>query len=302
MNVKEIVKNPYKIFESLAKRGYLNCLPDKVYIKFLFRSRMGRWPNFKNPQTFNEKLQWLKLYDRKPIYTTLVDKYAVKQYVAERIGEDYIIPTLGVWEKFDDIDFDTLPDQFVLKCTHDSGGIVICRSKKDLDLPAARNKIEKCLKRNFYWNGREWPYKKVKPRIIAEAYMEDTATKELRDYKFFCFNGEPKFILVCRDRFGKSGLTEDFYTVEWQHLQLKRPKHPNAEVPAEKPEELEQIVEISKKLSKGIPFVRTDFYVVNHKVYFGEFTFFPANGFERFEPEEWDNICGSWIRLPDRKI
>lgn len=302
MNVREIVKNPYKIFESLAKRGYLNCLPDKVYIKFLFRSRVGRWPDLKNPRTLNEKLQWLKLYDRKPIYTTMVDKYAVKQYVAERIGEEYIIPTLGVWEKFDDIDFDALPDQFVLKCTHDSGGLVICKSKKDFDIYAARNKIEKCLKRNFYWNGREWPYKDVKPRIIAEAYMEDTATKELRDYKLFCFNGEPKVILVCRDRFGDSGLTEDFYTVQWQHLRLKRPKHPNAVVPAEKPEELEQIVEISQKLSKEIPFLRTDFYIVNHKVYFGEVTFFPANGFERFDPEEWSYTFGSWVKLPDRKM
>ena len=284
-----------------AKHKILRLLPDKVFLQLLYWPRFGKRLDLKHPKTYNEKLQWLKLYDRKPIYTTMVDKYAVKQYVAERIGEDYIIPTLGVWEKFDDIDFDTLPDQFVLKCTHDSGGLVICRSKKDLDIDAARNKIEKCLKRNYYWNGREWPYKNVKPRILAETYMEDTATKELRDYKFFCFNGEAKMMFLATDRHkGKEALKFDFYDMNFNRLPFER-GYPSSNRAIEKPETFDEMRKLSEKLSQGIPHVRVDFYEVDGKNYFGELTFSPGNGVERFEPEEWDYTCGSWIKLPQKK-
>ena len=177
-----------------------HIIPDALYLKLRYWKVFHKPLNLKNPQTFNEKLQWLKLYDRKPEYTCMVDKYKAKQYVAERIGQEYIIPTLGVWDSFDEIDFDALPDQFVLKCTHDSGGLVICQDKKTLDKEAARRRITASLQRNYFWANREWPYKNVKPRIIAEVYMQDTVTAELRDYKFFCFNGTAKLLFIATDR------------------------------------------------------------------------------------------------------
>ena len=183
------------LISSLNRRNLLNWMPDKMYIEMLYKVRMGRKLNLDNPQTFNEKLQWLKLYDRKPEYTTMVDKAAVKDYVADKIGSEYIIPTLGVWEHFDDIDFDQLPNQFVLKCNHDSGGLVICKDKASLDMEAAREKIESSLKRNFYYHSREWPYKNVKPCIIAEKYMVDESGTELKDYKFYCFGGDRKSVV-----------------------------------------------------------------------------------------------------------
>lgn len=281
----------------LFRQGIMRKLPDPIYLKMRYRLALKKSLRLEDPHTFNEKLQWLKLYDRKPIYTTMVDKFAVKQYVAERIGKEYIIPTLGVWDKFDDIDFDALPNQFVLKCTHDSGGLVIVRDKDTMNMGAAKQKIEKSLKDNYYYNGREWPYKDVKPRIIAEQYMTDGGNK-LSDYKIHNFNGIPKVILVCRDRFASSGLTEDFFTGTWEHLDIRRPNHPNSTTEIEKPAELDEMLELSRVLSKDIPFLRTDFYTINHKVYFGEMTFYPASGFAGFVPDEWDKTLGGWIKMP----
>ena len=193
-NIKEFFVNPVARFDILSSRGLLDWMDDETYLRKYYKLRMGKELNLENPQTFNEKLQWLKLHDRKDIYTTMVDKYEVKKYVSNIIGEQYIIPTYGVWDRFDDIDFDSLPEQFVLKCTHDSGGLIIVRDKSKLDIKAAKKKINKCLKRNYYSHGREWPYKNVKPCVVAEAYMEDDATSELRDYKFFCFDGEVKVL------------------------------------------------------------------------------------------------------------
>lgn len=275
-----------------------NMLPDPIFLKLCYRRRIGKKLDLKNPRTFNEKLQWLKLHDRNPLYTVLVDKYAVKDYVAEKVGGEHIIPTLGVWDRFEDIDFDVLPDQFVLKCTHDSGGLVIVRDKAKLDIAAARTKINKSLSRNYYYAGREWPYKNVKPRIIAEKYMTDQSCAELADYKVHCFNGEAKVVLVCQDRHSSSGLTEDFFTKEWEHLDIQRPKHPNAKVVPERPVHLEQILQLSEQLAQGYPFMRVDFYDVNGQIYFGEITFFPASGFEAFVPAEWDTKLGDWLRLP----
>ena len=284
--------------ELLKKASHI--LPDKMYIKLKFYSRMGRFPDLKNPKTFNEKLQWLKLYNRNPEYTRMVDKYEAKKYVADIIGEEYIIPTLGVWDKFDDIDFDKLPDQFVLKCTHDSGGLVICRDKSKLDKDAARKKIEKSLKENYYWSTREWPYKNVKPRIIAEQYMEDGATAELRDYKFFCFDGEVKALFIATER---ASLTEetkfDFFDGDFVHLPFTN-GHPNADVQPKKPEKFELMKKQAGILSKGIPHARIDFYEVDGKVYFGEITFFHWSGMMPFEPAEWDIRFGDWINLPQR--
>lgn len=279
---------------------YAKILSDETHLKIRFKLKMGRRLDLENPQTFNEKLQWLKLYDRKPIYTTMVDKYAVKQYVAEQIGEEYIIPTLGVWDRFDDIDFDALPDQFVLKCTHDSGGLVICRDKSKLDMAAAKAKIEKFLKREYYWVHREWPYKNVKPRIIAEQYMEDSKTAELRDYKFFCFNGVVMALYVATERqqVGEE-VKFDFFDPEFNYLPFRQ-GHLNAKTPPEKPENLEKMKRLAATLSKGIPHTRVDFYEVDGKVYFGEFTFYHMAGFSSFEPEEWDYTFGSWLQLPEK--
>ena len=278
----------------------LSPLNDKPYLSLLYRFKLKKKMNWNDPQTFNEKLQWLKLYNRKPEYTKMVDKYEVKKYVADLIGEEYIIPTLGVWDRVEDIDFDTLPNQFVLKCTHDSGGLVICRDKSTLDIPEAIKKLKRSLKRNFYWYGREWPYKNVKPRIIAEKYMEDDRDKELRDYKFFCFDGKVKLLFIATERSNKNSETKfDFFDTEYNHLNIRN-GHPNSDKPVEKPQNFEKMKELSSVLSKGIPHVRVDFYEVNGKVKFGEMTFFHWSGLVPFEPEEWDHKIGSWIKLPEK--
>ena len=227
----------------------------------------------------------------------MVDKYAAKEYVASKIGEKYIIPTLGVWNCSDDININLLPDRFVLKCTHDSGGVVLCDHKSNFDLDAAKRKIDNCLKRNYYWSGREWPYKNVPRRIIAEEFMKSDAGG-LSDYKVHCFNGEPKLILVCKDRFTSTGLTEDFFSSDWEHLDIRRPSHPNSKTEITKPDELSEMLTLARKLSEDIPFLRVDFYIIEHKVYFSELTFYPASGFERFVPEKWDETLGSWLELP----
>ena len=273
------------------------CLSDKAYIKLAYFRRFHRFPNLKNPKTYNEKLQWLKLYDRKPIYTTMVDKYEAKKYVADIIGEEYIIPTLGVWDKFDDIDFDSLPNQFVLKCTHDSGGLVICKDKKDFDIYRAKRKINKSLSTNYYYHGREWQYKNVKPRIISEKYMEDSKTSELRDYKFFCFNGEAKMLFIATDRQKKDEETKfDFFDMDFNLLPFTN-GHPHASVVPKKPKCFDEMRILAEKLSVGIPQLRVDFYEVNGKVYFGELTFFHWGGMMPFDPPEWDEKIGQWIDI-----
>ena len=226
----------------------------------------------------------------------MVDKYEVKKYIAQIIGEEYIIPTLGIWEKFDDINFECLPNQFVLKCTHDSGGLVICRDKKTFDRNSAKKIIEKSLKRNFYFWGREWPYKEVKPRIIAEKYMEDDSG-ELKDYKIHNFNNGKKIILVCKDRFSTRGMTEDFFDESWNHLDIARPGHKNSKNVILKPKNLEKMLCFSEKLAHDIPFLRVDFYEVGGKVFFGELTFYPSSGFISFEPSSVDQKWGEYIDL-----
>lgn len=294
--VLKVIKNPKKIIRFADYKGLFNFLPDKAYLKFMFRVNMGKKLNLDNPKTFNEKLQWLKLNDRKDIYTTMVDKYEVKNYVADKIGKEYIIPTLGVWDKFEDIDFDKLPEQFVLKCTHDSGGLVICRDKSKLDIKNAKTKINKCLKKNYYKHGREWPYKNVKPRIIAEQYMEDSNTGDLPDYKFFCFNGVVKAMFIATERFGKEETKFDFFDENFNHLPFTN-GHPNADNPLKKPEQFEKMKELASVLSKGIPQVRVDFYEINNKIYFGELTFSHWGGMVPFNPEEWDEKMGEFIKL-----
>ena len=277
-----------------------HLIPDGVYLKLRYKMRMGKKLNLKRPETYNEKLNWLKLNDRRPEYVRMVDKYEVKKYVADKIGEQYIIPTLGVWNSFDEIDFASLPDQFVLKCTHDSGGLAICKDKSTFNIDAAKVKIEKSLKENYYWHTREWPYKNVQPRIIAEKYMEDELTKELRDYKFFAFDGKVKALFIASERYAADETKFDFFDENFNHLPFTN-GHPNAEITPAKPENFDEMKTLAEKLSVGIPQVRVDFYEVNGKTYFGELTFAHWGGMTPFKPEEWDYVFGSWIDLPKKQ-
>jgi len=280
-------------FKEFIKR----LMPDKIYLKIVFKKIMKYDLNLNHPVTFNEKLQWLKLYDRKDIYTTMVDKYEAKKYVADIIGEEYIIPTLGVYDKFDAIDFEKLPNQFVIKCTHDSGGVVICKDKNSFDIKSAQKKMDKSLKKNFYFSGREWPYKNVKPRIIIEKYMEEKNYTQLNDYKLMCFNGKVKCSFVCSERDNKKeGLAVTFFDNNWNRLPFQR-HYRNSDAEIKKPKNFDKMVELAELLSKNIPFVRVDFYEIKNKIYFGELTFYPGSGFEEFTPEEWDKKLGDMIDL-----
>ena len=276
-------------------RVALTPLPDKTYLSFLYRLKIGKKLNWDDPKTFNEKLQWLKLYNRKPEYTRMVDKYEAKDYVAGIIGKEHIIPTLGVWEKFDDIDFSALPDKFVLKCTHDSGGLVICKDKSKFDKNAARKKINKSLRTNYYLRGREWPYKDVKPRILAEEYFVDESGDGLQDYKFFCFDGEPQFMFIATGR-ANHKTCFDFFDMNFDWIPVKQ-HYPNAIVTPRKPKQFEKMKQLAAQLSKDFKHVRVDFFQVGDKVYFGELTFFHFGGFERFEPESYDFKFGEYLRL-----
>ena len=268
---------------------------DEIYVRVEYFIVFGKRLRLKNPQTYSEKLQWLKLHEGDPIYTRMVDKAEAKKYVTEIIGEEYIIPTYGVWNHFDEIDFDKLPDQFVLKTTHDSG-VIICKDKKTLDKNAAKVKLEKSLKNDYYYTSKEWPYKNVVPRIIAEKYMEDESG-ELCDYKLFCFDGKMKALFIATDRFTSGEETKfDFFDENFNHLPFTN-GHPNATKPIKKPESFQQMKDLAEKLSQKIPHVRVDFYCTNGKIYFGELTFFHWGGFKRFEPEEWDFKFGEWFKL-----
>lgn len=305
--MKQKIMKAYKLltdkiyrFHYLSERGVYDKLTDEEYLRKKYRTMMGRELKLDPPRTYNEKLQWLKLYNRRPEYSRLVDKFEVKQIVASLIGAEYVIPNLGVWDSFDQIDFDTLPDQFVLKCTHDSGGLVICKDKSKLDLAQAKRKIEHSLKTNFYMLGREWPYKHVKPRIMAEAYMEDSQTRELRDYKFFVFDGVCKTLFVASSRYKEGDETRfDFFDMDFKKMDIRH-GHPNADTPIEKPQCFDEMRWIAEKLGQGHPHVRIDLYEVDGKVYFGEYTFFHHSGFVPFDPEEWDQRFGEWITLPER--
>lgn len=275
---------------------------DEFYLKTLYRLYYRRPLNLNKPETFSEKMQWLKLNWRQPVFTTMADKYSVKSFVAERIGSEYVIPCYGVWDSFDQIDFDSLPDSFCLKCTHDSGSYVICRDKAKFDKESARKILEKNRNKNFFYEFREWPYKDVKARIIAEEYIPSLGNADSVEYKLSCFGGEVKFITVCGGipHSDFSLRSNDHFTKDWKRLDwyaFYKPK--GGDIP--KPAEMDKIVEMSEKLSKGIPYVRVDWYLVDGKIYFGEFTFYTWAGFLRFTPEEWDLTLGQWIELPTVK-
>ena len=284
------------IFCRIKGSGIYNKMSDEKYLKKIYKKTIGKELNLENPKSFNEKIQWLKIHDRNPKYTKLVDKYEVKKYIRETIGEEYIIPNIAVYERFKDINFDNLPERFVMKCTHDSGGIVICKDKSKFNYNKARIKINHCLKKNFYWSGREWPYKNIKPRIIIEPYMEDTKYHELIDYKIMCFDGKAKMLFTCTERFSKDGLKVTFFDLNWNKLPFER-KYKSSNKKIEKPKNFEKMIELSEKLSKNIKFVRVDWYEINGKLYFGELTFYPGSGCEKFTPDEWDYKIGELIKI-----
>lgn len=272
-------------------------LPDKTYLKWRYRFQMGRKLDLDNPQTFNEKLQWLKLYNRNPEYTVMVDKVKAKEWGAERIGAEYIIPTLGIWDNPDEIDFEVLPNQFVLKCNHNSGlGMYICKDKSKIDIPKVKAALRKGLKQNYFLIGREWPYKDVPRKILAEQFMVDESGTELKDYKVFCFDGEPEIIEVDYNRF--IAHKRNFYGKNWDFINMESVYPSDEKHTIARPEKLDEMLELSRKLAKGIPHVRADFYSIGNRLYWGELTFFHECGYGYFKPTEWDERLGKLIKLP----
>ena len=291
------LKDPYYAFGAILRIISPVIKNDEFYVKWEYYFDTHKKLNLDNPQSFNEKLQWLKLYDNQDKYTLLVDKYEVKKYVKDIIGEEYIIPTIGVWDSFEDIDFSKLPNQFVLKTTHDSGGVFICKDKSSLKKNILARKIKRNLSRNYYWKHRELPYKTVKPRIIAEQYMVDESGYELKDYKIFCFKGKPHFIEVDFDRFIQH--RRNIYSTSWELLPFEIEYPSNPTVIHDKPVCLSEMLNIASKLSQGIPHVRVDLYVINGKIYFGELTFYHESGVAKFIPDKWNYVLGGMIKLPD---
>lgn len=272
-------------------------LPDKIFIQLKYIYIFKKALNLKQPKTFNEKLQWLKLYDRKNIYSSLVDKITVKDFVKSRLGEDCVIPTLAIFDNVDDIDFDALPSQFVMKTNHDSGSVIRCKDKASFDMWDAKRRLKKALNKDYSIHSREWPYKNISRKILIEKYIVDESINDLIDYKVFCFNGEPKFIELDYDRFTNHGRT--IYDMDWNIIPVTyRYKH-NENKYFNKPKELSIILNYSRELSKSIPFVRVDFYIVNNQVYFGEMTLYPLSGFGKFNPEIYDIKFGEILNLEE---
>lgn len=295
--VKQFVLDPKVRFGYLTRAGFYNHMSDEEYLSRKYQLYFGQKLDLQNPQTFNEKLQWLKLYNRKPEYTVMVDKYKVREYIAQELGEEYLIPLLGVWDNPDEIDFDALPNQFVLKCNHNSGlGMCICKDKSELDISKVKVELRKGLKQDYYLTGREWPYKDVPRKIIAEKYMEDVSG-DLKDYKFYCFNGEMKFVMINSDRNTSRPTRADYFDRDFNWLDFTW-GYSHAEVHPKKPEQFEKMVAIVEKLAKGLPHTRVDLYDCNGKIYFGELTFFDGSGFDKIEPLEWDYKIGKLLKLP----
>ena len=298
--MKKIIKyltHPREALICLMNKNFFFFLPDKLYLKWKYKLLIGKKLDLKNPKLLSEKLQWLKLYNRNPEYTKMVDKYEVRNYIENKIGKQYLIPLVGVYDKFDDIDFDKLPNKFVIKCTHDSGGLVICKDKNTLNMKAAKKKINKFMKRNYYKVHREWPYKNVKPRIVIEKYIENKDKSDLLEYNIFCFNGIPKLVSVCYGDKEKNRFN-DFYDSDFNKLDL-RCIYNASNVILDKPKQFDKMKEIASILSKDIPHLRVDFYLCNNKIYLGELTFFHFAGFTKFEPKNYEITLGDYLKLDE---
>ncbi len=306
LKVKEIIytvwkyiRNPSKLVLDIGKYDnyrFARFVPDKIYIKCLFMKYMKTKLNLSNPQTFSEKLQWLKLYDRKPEYTKMADKVAVKKYVADKIGLDFIIPTIGIYNSVDEIPFDKLPENYVIKCTHDSGSTFICKKDLNPDIEQIKNSLSQKINTNFYWYGREWPYKNIKPQIIVEEFIPDENGNCPVDYKFFCFDGKMEIFKIDYNRFTKRAA--NYYDKNCNFLEIgKIHSTPDPSIKLELPDNFDEMVKITEILSKGIPFLRVDLYSVNNRIYFGELTFYPSSGIEPFIGDG-DIIMGKLLNLP----
>lgn len=295
--IQTMMHTPRIFMIKFANSPIFKIIPDRYALKIKYKNIFHRELNLVNPKTFNEKLQWLKLFDRKPIYSTMVDKYAAKQYVAEIIGKEHIIPTLGVWDNVDDIDINSLPNQFVLKCTHGSGDVLICKDISTFDIEVARKRLAKALNTDYYSIDREWPYKNVPRRIIAEPYMIDKESSELRDYKFFCFNGQAKCFKIDFDRFVNH--RANYFELNGSLMNIGEVAcPPNPQESISIPHNINQMIEYANRLSQSTYFLRTDFYYVDGTVYFGELTLYPAGGFGLFLDDASDLQMGEWLRLP----
>lgn len=300
--ILRIVRFPERIKWKIYRAASLGKIPfpDKAFQKWDYKIHSGKKLSFRNPQTFCEKLQWLKYYYRNPAYTDLVDKYAVREYVKEKIGEEYLVPLYGVYDRWEDIDFAELPDRFVLKCTHDSGSVLICSGKERFDFEEAAKKIKTCLARNQFYLSREWPYKNVKPRIICEKYLESDPEFGLIDYKCFMFNGEFRYMLVCSNRFKDGGMRQSFYDINWNKMSVEQTGETSETREIPKPDQFDQMIECAKCLTVGIPVVRVDFIISSGVLYFTELTFFESGGRKPYIPQEFELQCGEWITLPPK--
>ena len=297
--IAKAIRNPFLVYSYAARKGLTDWVPDGPHLKAMYRAELGKRLNLDAPVTFNEKLQWLKIHNRNPLYTTLVDKYRVKKWVAERIGAEYVTKAYAMWESVDDIDITGLPEQFVLKTNHDCGGIAICRARSEFDLEAAKEKLAKHLRANFFWWGREWPYKDVKPCVFAEQYLDPSEPGgDLYDYKLFRFTDGRLATLAMTERYTDGVLSKSFFNDDWHALPIGEGGHPTRPGLVE-PDVFERMKEIADKLGEGMPFVRVDFYESDGGLYFGEMTFYPNSGFEKLDPKEWDGAFGSWIDLTD---
>lgn len=300
--LRSLAANPRKLLIYMNSAHLLNALPDETFLRLLWKARFGTELDLEHPKTFNEKMQWLKLYDRDPLHTLMVDKYAVKAYVSSLIGAEHVIPTLGVWDRADSIDFDSLPERFVLKCNHTSGeGLILCKDKARLNQKQAVSALKRAMKDNYYLTYREWPYKDVPRKILAEPYMEDfkaaaLGLDTLPVYKFLCFEGEPRIIQTIQNDKMPSE-TIDYFDPDWCQLPFRQ-NYPCNAVPTACPQQLAQMLEFAKTLSSGFHFLRVDLYEINGDIYFSEYTFFSDAGFAPFEPEEWNHTLGSWIHIP----
>ncbi len=291
------IRLKFNIMNILFNMKILRKLPDDTFLKIRYKLRMGKKLDLNNPQTFNEKLQWLKINDHNPLYTAMADKYEAKEYIKKRCGESYCIPTLGVWEKFDDIDFDSLPTEFILKTTHDSGSFIICEDKSTINMKKAKRKLERSLKRNYYWKGREWPYKDIHPRIIAEELLHQEGQERVTDYKFFCFNGEPQFYYITMGATHTKSVAIQYFDMKNRLLPIANENYAHYEGKIEIPEEIEEMKVLAGKLSAGVPFLRVDFYLIDKKIYVSELTFFPYCGMEKYYPEGTDEEIGKLLKL-----
>ena len=288
------IKNPRLVALQFIGDSFWRRIDDETFLKFEYKAWMGKTLHLNPPVTFNEKIQWLKLHDRKPIYTVLVDKYEVRNYIKEKIGEKYLVPLIGVWEKSEDVDFNALPNQFVLKPTHTSGNVFICRNKADIDEKKIKKMLDEWLKREYYWGNREWPYKNVQPRLIAEKMIDSNIV----DYKFYCFDGEPKLLYLSQGLEDHSTAAISFFDLNLKKLPFGRSDYRPFDTEVIRPSNFDEMINIAKILSKGFPFVRVDLYSVNNKIYFSELTLHPCAGYMPFQPEEYDRKLGDMLKLP----